>query len=146
MQNRQFQVHVARVGWQRGQTFDRSLRDQRVAGAIAFRQRRDEDRRGASQVERGATTDAGWLEGIDRPVVLVATSTERLNDASLGLVAIEAVAAEPVHVVATFPCGVPEGVRAMSMVDGARRVAEGFAATGGVGRGADLLESRLLAR
>lgn len=37
-------------------------------------------------------------------------------------------------------------LRAMSMVDGARRVAEGFAATGGVGRGADLLESRLLAR
>jgi UDP:flavonoid glycosyltransferase YjiC (YdhE family) len=33
---------------------------------------------------------------------------------------------------------------AMTMVDGARRVADGFAATGGVGRGADLIEQRLL--
>jgi len=33
---------------------------------------------------------------------------------------------------------------AMSMVDGARRVAAGFAASGGVARGADLLERRLL--
>ena len=37
-------------------------------------------------------------------------------------------------------------LRAMSTVDGARRVAVGFAATGGVGGGADLLESGLLAR
>ncbi len=126
---------------------------------------------GPCEFDPPASTDVGWLDGIDRPIVLVATSTERQNDARLGLVAIEAMAAEPVHVVATFPCGVPEAVtvppnatvpelvgdltpvklrasvlRAMSMVDGARRVAEGFAATGGVGRGADLLESRLLAR
>jgi UDP:flavonoid glycosyltransferase YjiC (YdhE family) len=35
---------------------------------------------------------------------------------------------------------------AMTMVDGARRVAAGFAATGGVARGADLIEQRLLGR
>jgi UDP:flavonoid glycosyltransferase YjiC (YdhE family) len=35
-------------------------------------------------------------------------------------------------------------LEAMSMVEGARRVAAGFAASGGVGRGADLLERRLL--
>jgi hypothetical protein len=32
----------------------------------------------------------------------------------------------------------------MAMTDGARRVAEGFTATGGVGRGADLVERRVL--
>jgi UDP:flavonoid glycosyltransferase YjiC (YdhE family) len=34
--------------------------------------------------------------------------------------------------------------KAMTMADGARRVAAGFAATGGVGRGADLIEQRVL--
>ena len=33
---------------------------------------------------------------------------------------------------------------AMTMTDGARRVAEGFAATGGAARGADLFEQRVL--
>jgi UDP:flavonoid glycosyltransferase YjiC (YdhE family) len=33
---------------------------------------------------------------------------------------------------------------AMTMTDGARRVAEGFAATGGVAHGADLFEQRVL--
>jgi UDP:flavonoid glycosyltransferase YjiC (YdhE family) len=33
---------------------------------------------------------------------------------------------------------------AMTMTDGAKRVAEGFAATGGVARGADLFEQRVL--
>jgi MGT family glycosyltransferase len=37
-------------------------------------------------------------------------------------------------------------LQAMSMADGARRVAEGFAATGGVAHGADLIEQRLLRR
>lgn len=36
--------------------------------------------------------------------------------------------------------------QAMTMADGARRVAAGFAATGGVARGADLIEQRLLGR
>ena len=34
--------------------------------------------------------------------------------------------------------------KAMAMADGARRVAAGFAATGGVSRGADLIEQRVL--
>ena len=33
---------------------------------------------------------------------------------------------------------------AMTMTDGAQRVAAGFAATGGVARGADLVEQRVL--
>ena len=33
--------------------------------------------------------------------------------------------------------------KTMAMAEGARRVAAGFAATGGVGRGADLIEHRL---
>jgi UDP:flavonoid glycosyltransferase YjiC (YdhE family) len=33
---------------------------------------------------------------------------------------------------------------AMTMTDGAKRVAEGFASTGGVARGADLFEQRVL--
>ena len=36
--------------------------------------------------------------------------------------------------------------KAITMADGARRVAAGFAATGGVGRGADLIEQRVLAQ
>jgi hypothetical protein len=34
----------------------------------------------------------------------------------------------------------------MTMTDGAQRVAAGFAATGGVTRGADLIEQRVLSR
>jgi MGT family glycosyltransferase len=168
-----------------------------------------------------------WIDDIDRPIVLVTTSSERQGDGVLPLAAMTALTDEPVHVVATVPCGVPEGItipdnatvqrfvphgalldravcavthggmgatqkalargvpvcvvpfgrdqfevarrvevsrsgtrlpskkltpsrlrskvtEAMSMVDGARRVAAGFAASGGVARGADLLERRLL--
>ncbi|MGH3632923.1 MAG: glycosyltransferase [Mycobacterium sp.] len=168
-----------------------------------------------------------WLDEIDRLIVLVSTSSERQNDLSLALTAMDALADEPVHVVVTLLTGVPDGIRvpvnatvaqfvphravldqavcavthggmgstqkalargvpvcvvphgrdqfevarrvevsgsgtrlpakkltsarlkskvlqAMSMADGARRVAEGFAATGEVGRGADLIEHRLL--
>lgn len=168
-----------------------------------------------------------WLSAIDRPIVLVSTSSVKQADAVLGRTALEALAGEPVHVVATFPAGVPSGLprpanatvcrfaphsvvleravcaithggmgatvkaldrgvpvcvvpfardqaevarrvqvarcgtrlpakkltaarllakvrMAMMMADGARRVAAGFAATGGVARGADLIEQRLL--
>lgn len=171
--------------------------------------------------------DTDWIDDIDRPIVLVTTSSERQGDAALPLAAMTALTEKPVHVVATFPCGIPDGitipdnatvqrfvphgavldravcavthggmgvtqkalarevpvcvvpfgrdqfevarrvdvsrsgtrlpakkltpsrlkskvVEAMSMVEGARRVAAGFAASGGVGRGADLLERRLL--
>jgi UDP:flavonoid glycosyltransferase YjiC (YdhE family) len=94
-----------------------------------------------------------------------------------------ALAAAPVHVVATLPAGLPGDVvvppndtvreflphslilpravcavthggmgatlrakvrEAMTMTDGARRVAAGLAAPGGVARGADLFEQRVL--
>jgi MGT family glycosyltransferase len=170
-----------------------------------------------------------WLAAITDPVVLVTTSSIRQADSRLGEVALQALADEPVHVVATFPAGVPEdlaipanatvrqyvphgplldravcavthggmgatvraldrgvpvcvvpfgrdqpevamrvevarcGTRlpaakltparlrakvseAMAMADGARRVAAGFAATGGVAKGADLIEQHLLSR
>lgn len=168
-----------------------------------------------------------WLAAIDRPIVLVNTSSIRQADCVLGRTAPKALADEPVHVVATFPAGVPAGLprpanatvcrfaphamvleravcavthggmgstvkaldhgvpvcvvpfardqaevarrvqvaragtrlpakkltaarlrahvrTAMTMTDGARGVAAGFAATGGVARGADLIEQRLL--
>jgi MGT family glycosyltransferase len=171
--------------------------------------------------------DIDWIDDIERPIVLVTTSSERQGDADLAVAAMSALKDAPVHVVATFPCGVPDGLtipdnatvqrffphgalldravcavthggmgatqkalargvpvcvvpfgrdqfevarrvvvsrsgtrlpakkltpsrlrskvaEAMSMVDGARRVAAGFAASGGVARGADLLERRLL--
>ncbi|WP_319450355.1 MULTISPECIES: glycosyltransferase [unclassified Mycobacterium] len=168
-----------------------------------------------------------WLAAIDRPIVLVTTSSEKQGDAKLVQVAVAALADKPVHVVATMPAGQPDdfavpsnatvcqliphdvvldravcavthggmgatqkalnrgvpvcvvpfgrdqfevarrvevagcGTRlpakrlsaerlrtkvreAMTMTDGARRVAAGFAATGGVARGADLFEQRVL--
>jgi MGT family glycosyltransferase len=174
-----------------------------------------------------ADTAPSWLTSIDRPIVLVTTSSEKQGDDNLVQTAMAALAHEPVHVVATLPAGdpaslptppnatvcrlVPHGpvldravcaithggmgatqkalargvpvcvvpfgrdqfevaqrvevarcgtrlpakklsaerlrakVReAMTMSDGARRVAEGFAATGGVARGADLFEQRVL--
>ncbi len=173
------------------------------------------------------TAAPAWLAAIKRPVVLVNTSSIRQADAALGRIALRALADEPVHVVATFPAGIPPdlprppnaticrfvphaavlerascaithggmgttlkaldrgvpvcvvpfardqaevarrvevarcGTRlaarnltparlrtkvraAMTMADGARRVAAGFAATGGVQGGADLIEQRVL--
>src|SRR6201998_1574752 len=168
-----------------------------------------------------------WLTAIERPIVLVTTSSQRQADAKLVKTAITALADEPVHVVATLPAGLTSGVRlapnatvcefvphgpvldravcavthggmgatqkalargvpvcvvpfgrdqfevarrvevarcgtrlpakkltgdrlsakahkAMPITDGPRRVAAGFAATGGVARGADLIEQRVL--
>lgn len=184
---------------------------------------------GACEFEPPPAGDPAWLAAIDRPVVLVSTSSIAQRDARLGRIALRALADEPVHVVATFPAGVPPAlpptpnatvrrfadhgavldraicavthggmgttVKALSrgvpvcavpfardqaevarrvqvagcgtrlparklnadrlraavreataMADGARRVAAGFAATGGVARGADLIEGRLLHR
>ncbi len=173
----------------------------------------------------GAATELLAID--DRPVVLVTNSSERQGDDALPITALAALADEAVHVVATFPCGVPDGLaipanatvrrvvdhgalldravcaithggmgvtqkalargvpvcvvpygrdqfevaarvvfsgsgtrltprrltasrlrsavaEAMTMSDGAARVAAGFEAAGGVTRGADLLERRLL--
>jgi MGT family glycosyltransferase len=48
-----------------------------------------------------------WLGSIDRPIVLVTTSTEKQADTKLILTAMAALADEPVHVVATVPAGQP---------------------------------------
>ncbi len=182
---------------------------------------------GACVFEPMPTTTPAWIGAIDRPVVLVNTSSIRQPDATLGRTALQALADEEVHVVATFPAGIPSdlprpsnatvcrfvphaailarascavthggmgttlkaldrgvpvcvvpfardqaevarrvevarcGTRlaakkltaarlraklreAITMADGARRVAAGFAATGGVAHGADLIEQRVL--
>lgn len=168
-----------------------------------------------------------WLDSIDRPIILVTTSSEQQSDADLVECALTALADEPVHVVATMPAGLPSGAasspnatvcrfvphgavldravcavthggmgatqkalargvpvcvvpygrdqfevarrvevarcgtrlpakkltpprllekirEAMAMAGGARRVAAGFTETGGVSRGADLFERRVL--
>src|SRR5246127_4553036 len=162
-----------------------------------------------------------WLEAIDRPIVLVTTSSQQQADEKLVKTAMVALADLPVHVVATLPAGLPSDItltpnatvvqfvphgpvleravcaithggmggtqkalarsvpvcvvpfgrdqfevarrgtrlpakkltakrlstkvqQAMTMTAGARMVAAGFAATGGVARGADLFEQRVL--
>ncbi len=168
-----------------------------------------------------------WLTAIDRPIVLVTTSSQQQADEKLVKTAITALADLPVHVVATLPAGLPPDItltpnatvvqfvphgpvldravcaithggmggtqktlargvpvcvvpfgrdqfevarrvevarcgtrlpakkltvkrlsinvqQAMTMTAGARLVAGGFAATGGVARGADLFEQRVL--
>jgi MGT family glycosyltransferase len=57
-------------------------------------------------------TNPDWLDSIDRPIVLVTTSSEAQADADLVSTAIAALADEPVHVVATVPAGQPGGVTA----------------------------------
>ncbi len=173
------------------------------------------------------TGDNAWLDAIERPIVLVTTSSERQFDGVLPATVMAAMQDRPLHVVATFPCGIPDDLvvpanatvqrfvphgsvldravcavthggmgvtqkaltrgvpvcvvpfgrdqfevarrvevarcgsrlpsskltasrlsskisEATSMADGARRVAAGYAAAGGVARGADLVERRLL--
>ncbi|MEB4208883.1 glycosyltransferase [Mycobacterium sp. 94-17] len=182
---------------------------------------------GACVFEPAPAATPEWIDAIDRPLVLVNTSSLRQADEVLGRIALRALADEDVHVVATFPAGIPAGLPraanatvcrfvphtaildragcaithggmgttlkaldrgvpvcvvpfardqaevarrvevagcgtrlaagrltaprlrarvrdAMTMVDGAHRVAAGFAATGGVARGAELIEQRLL--
>jgi MGT family glycosyltransferase len=182
---------------------------------------------GPCVLEAAPDTNPDWLKSIDRPIVLVTTSSEKQADADLVTTAITALAEDPVHVVATMPAGQPEGVtaspnatvrrfvphgpvldravcavthggmgatqkalargvpvcvvpygrdqfevarraevarcgtrlpakklspprlrakvqEAMTMTDGAKRVADGFEATGGTARGADLFEQRVL--
>lgn len=53
--------------------------------------------------EAAADDPPEWLSAIDRPIVLVTTSSERQGDTGLVETAIEALADQPVHVVATLP-------------------------------------------
>jgi MGT family glycosyltransferase len=53
-----------------------------------------------------------WLARIERPIVLVTTSSEFQNDGRLVEVALEALADEPVEVIATMPSGDPASFRA----------------------------------
>jgi MGT family glycosyltransferase len=182
---------------------------------------------GSCSYDPAPSNEPEWLARIDRPIVLVSTSSEDQGDSELARVALAALAEEPVHVVATFPAGVPAdlatpanatvcqfvphslvldraacaithggmgvtqkalargvpvcvvpygrdqfevarrvevakcGTRllpkdltasrmrdkirtAMTMTEGARRVAAGYAATGGAVHGARLIEDRLL--
>jgi MGT family glycosyltransferase len=48
-----------------------------------------------------------WLDDIDAPIVLVTTSSEFQDDGRLVRTALEALAGEPVHVVATLPSNDP---------------------------------------
>jgi MGT family glycosyltransferase len=61
-----------------------------------------------------------WLLGIDEPIVLVTTSSEFQDDGRLVEVALEALADEPVHVIATVPSA---GVAAARSVPGNAHVA-----------------------
>jgi MGT family glycosyltransferase len=182
---------------------------------------------GPCVLDPGANTNPDWLASVDRPIVLVTTSSEKQADDNLVQTAMTALADEPVHVVATMPAGQPDGIatspnatvcqfvphgvvldravcavthggmgatqtalahgvpvcvvpygrdqfevarrvevarcgtrlpakklsparlrtmvrEAMTMTPGARRVAAGFTATGGVARGADFFEQRVL--
>ncbi len=53
-----------------------------------------------------------WLDRIERPIVLVTTSSEFQDDGRLVTVALEALADEPVDVVVTLPAGDPASFQA----------------------------------
>ncbi len=51
-----------------------------------------------------------WIDAIELPIVLVTTSSERQSDTALPAAVMAAMRDEPRHVVATFPCGIPDGL------------------------------------
>lgn len=63
---------------------------------------------GPCAMDPGPHTVPDWLAALDRPIVLVTTSSERQDDSALVRAAVTALADEPVHVVATLPAGRPE--------------------------------------
>lgn len=67
---------------------------------------------GPCAAEPVVTDIPDWLDAIDRPIVLVSTSSERQNDAELVIATVDALRDEPVHVVATLPAGIPEELTA----------------------------------
>jgi UDP:flavonoid glycosyltransferase YjiC (YdhE family) len=65
---------------------------------------------GPCVLDPGPNTDPEWLASIDRPIVLVTTSSEKQADDNLVQTAMTALADEPVHVVATLPAGQSAGI------------------------------------
>ena len=65
---------------------------------------------GPCMFEPAMDTVPDWLTAIDRPIVLVTTSSQQQADAKLVMTAMTALADEPVHVVATLPAGLPSDV------------------------------------
>lgn len=63
---------------------------------------------GPCVVDPGPRTVPDWLAAIDRPIVLVTTSSEKQADTGLVETAVTALREEPVHVVATLPAGRPD--------------------------------------
>jgi MGT family glycosyltransferase len=55
-----------------------------------------------------------WLDAVEEPIVLVTTSSEFQDDGRLVRCALEALAGEPVHVVATLPSSDPASLEAPS--------------------------------
>jgi MGT family glycosyltransferase len=67
---------------------------------------------GPCALDPGPEEVPDWLAAIDRPIVLVTTSSEKQADTSLVQTAITALADEHVHVVATLPAGQAIGTTA----------------------------------
>ena len=65
---------------------------------------------GPCVLDPSPNTDTDWLASVDRPIVLVTTSSEKQADDNLVQTAMTALADEPVHVVATLPAGQPDGI------------------------------------
>lgn len=61
-----------------------------------------------------ATPEPAWLRAIDGPIVLVTSSSEFQRDSAIIRTAFEALADEPVTVVATMPAGIDPGIRVPS--------------------------------
>lgn len=60
---------------------------------------------GPCVADPGPGTVPDWLASIDRPIVLVTTSSEKQADTNLVQTTITALSDDPVHVVATLPAG-----------------------------------------
>jgi len=75
---------------------------------------------GACSYDPAPSTVPDWLAQIERPIVLVSTSSEDQGDSGLARVALAALAEEQVHVVATLPAGVPEEIGATGQCHGVR--------------------------
>ncbi|VBA52443.1 glycosyltransferase [Mycobacterium attenuatum] len=65
---------------------------------------------GACAFEPTAMPGPDWLSAIERPLVLVSESSIAQADVVLAATALRALAEEQLHVVATFPAGVPRGL------------------------------------